>query len=268
MKPLLKLFVILTLGATQLQAIVPLSEMSKSSLAIDYTGMWRGERITSSAVAAHENVQMAAIHYMPIPYLLITAGLGAAQFSVDEYNKLKFTGGWTIAPSFGVSGFSPKFFTMITGTAGIEGYYLYDPNKANTFLYQGAFTNFKAGLLFSFNDNVSLEIGEHDLVIFGEMGHVKDSASLYFSNKYNMRTYLSLLLTTPSENVYCSINFDASPKFGLDWSKGPQESSIGITLGFILRASTFKIKAADTQTEFPEFKGMEEKQHEMEKTVE
>jgi hypothetical protein len=80
------------------------------------------------------------------------------------------------------------------------------------------------------------------------------------------RGYLTLVMHSPSEGAYCILDFDASPSLEMDWSDGPFESSISLTLGFILRADN-RFKKTNTGSAYPAYEESKKKMDEMEKEM-
>ena len=264
MKRAISLLVMLSGLYVAAAAGVPVQDLSLTSLGLDYTGMWRGEQITLKAVAAHENVQLLNFRYAPLPYVAVSLGAGVAGYSVDTCDGKQFKGGYGMTPSFGIDLYSPFLLNkLLRVTAGVKGYYLYTKNKDKSWLYSGTFVNPSAGIIFSASDRVDIEVGGRGLYIFGEMGKT-DDASSGFSNNETGRGYLTILLHSPSERAYFALDLDASPNISADWTKGPAEASIGVTLGFII--SKKKEKAdAKTNVDYPGYKEMQKKMEEMEK---
>ena len=70
--------------------------------------------------------------------------------------------------------------------------------------------------------------------------------------------------------AYLLVDFDASPKVSMDWTNGPAESSIGISVGLILRQEKDKIARQQKMKEtadYPGFKEMRKKVDEMEEQM-
>jgi hypothetical protein len=266
MKKVIPLFV-MVIGAFFISfAGLPVQDMTFKSLGLDYNGQWRGEQITLKAVPAHENIQLVNFHYAPLPYVMVSLGVGVAAYSVDTCNGRQFTGDFGPSPSAGIDLYSPFFvYNMLRITAGVKANYLYSKNSAETYLYQGAFVSPGAGIIFSANDYIDIEVGGRGLLIFGQMEQAGVAPS-NFSNKERARGYLSFLFHSPSEGAYFAFDFDASPAISADWSKGPAEASLGITLGFVLSKRKEKIDPK-TDALFPGFKEMQDREDQMKKDM-
>ena len=124
MNKIFPIFAAIVMLSTLCFAGAPVQNMSSHSLALDYSGLWRGATITQQEVGAHENVQMFNIHYAPVPYLLLSAGLGAAAYAVDTNladaaHRIYYNGSFGFAPSFGISAYTPYLISkLLRVTAG------------------------------------------------------------------------------------------------------------------------------------------------------
>lgn len=265
MNKIIPLFAAIAIFSTLCYAGTPVQNMSSHSLALDYSGLWRGETITKQEVGAHENAHLFSLRYAPFPYLLLSAGLGMSSYSVDANgtdatHKTYYKGEFGLAPSFGINAFTPYLFPKILRvTAEAKGYYMNSTDETESYGYSGLFATGDAGLIFSIGSSVDVEIGGRGLIILGEMQKKGDSV-LGFSNNEPVRGYLSVTVQTPLEGGYITLDFDASPNISGDWSAGPAESSIGITAGVVLRGRTAaeKLKPADEKN-FPNYKNLENK---------
>ena len=244
---------------------LPVQDMSPTSLALDYSGLWRGEKITKQKVPGHENVQLLNLHYSPVPYCAFSLGLGAARYSVDTVRQTQFKGTYNFSPSLGITLFSPFLLKKILRfTAGAKAYYLYTRNRDRSYLYSGSFMTPGGGVLVSLGEYVDFGLGVRGQLISGRMQKGREPA-LDFSNSQTMRTYFTAMIHSPSEGAYFLIDFDASPKIDLDWSNGPAESSIGISVGIILRSS--KEKIMPKTMDYPMQRELEKKLEDMEKEL-
>ncbi|MBN2037002.1 MAG: hypothetical protein JW768_09700 [Chitinispirillaceae bacterium] len=250
------------------QAGVPVLDMSLTSIAIEYTGLWRGEAITKLDIPAHENAHHISIHYSPVPYVAMGFGIGMAGYSVDTVRSTQFKGVPGISPSFNLSGYSPRIADVVRFTLGAKGYYLHTRNEDKSHLYAGGIVNPGLGVIFSIGNNLEIELGGRGLVIFGEMSEDSSDAISYFSNRNLARGYLSLLMHTPSEGAFCMMDFDASPAAQAEWNKGPVEASISFSLGFILRTEKYHRaykKASDSA--YPGYEDLKKRQEQMEEEM-
>lgn len=246
---------------------IPVQDMSATSIGIDYSGMWRGEKITSANVPGHESVHLVNIRYSPGPCFLFSVGFGGAAFTVDTCRQSQFKGTFNFSPSLGVNLYTPYFVRhALRVTAGVKANYLYTRDTDKSYLYSGPFVTPGAGVIVSLGEFIDLEAGARGDFIFGRMQKGNNSP-VNFSNKEQMRAYFTAMLHTPSEGAYLLIDFDASPEVNMDWSNGPAESSIGISLGLILRQEKDKIakqRKMKEDADYPGFRAMQKKVEEME----
>lgn len=268
-KRALPMFVMIAGLAFIARAGMPIQDMSSTSISVDYSGVWRGEAITTLKVPAHESVQHVNVRYAPLPYVLFSAGLGAANFKVDTCRQVQFKGGYNFSPSLGLNLFSPSFIKKIFRvTAGVKSHYLYTKSPDKDFLYYGPVVVPNAGVIVSLGEYVDIEAGGRGMFLFGHMQEGSQNAT-DFSNGEQKRGYLSIMLHAPAEGAYMVFDFDASSGMDMNWSNGPAESSIGISIGFILRQPkdrpSRKTKEYD---DYPGYKEMEKKIEEMEKEME
>jgi hypothetical protein len=270
MKRLVTIMILLGGLLSQLFAALPAQDMSLMSLGIDYSGLWRGEVITQNEASAHERVQLLNFRYAPLPYLMVSLGFGVADYSTDTYNQTQFTGDFGFSPAFGLDCFSPFFLDKkLRITAGAKGYYLSSESADKSISYSGTFVHPGVGVIFSPTDQIDIEAGGRGLLIFGTIKGPGDATG-DFSAKNTGRGYLSILLHMPSEGAYCAIDFDASPDVSsditTDWSHGPAEASVGITVGFIISK---KKEVADLKTDaaFPGYKKLQKEKDDLEKDL-
>ena len=247
---------------------VPVQDMSSTSIAVDYSGVWRGEEITVRNVPAHESVHHVNVRYAPLPYIMVSAGFGAANFSVDTCQQVQFKGGLNFSPALGISLFSPMFLKkMLRVTAGAKAHYLYTKNSDKSFVYSGPVVVPNAGFIVSLGEYVDLEAGARGMLVFGSMQKGGENA-LSFSNGIKERGYLSIMLHTPSEGAYMMVDFDASSGMDMNWTNGPAESSIGVSVGIILRQPKDRLsRQKSNYNDFPGYQEMEKKIDEMEKDM-
>jgi hypothetical protein len=268
MKRTVALFVMIAGLAFTARAGLPVQDLSSTSIAVDYSGLWRGEQITKQKVPGHESVHHISVRYAPLPFIVLSAGVGGANFSVDTCQQKQFKGGYNFSPALGVNFYTPFLLKKkLRFTAGVKAHYLYTRNADESFLYSGPFVAPSAGIIVSLGEYVDLEAGARGDIIFGHMQSGSATPQV-FSNSEQMRTYVSIMLHTPAEGAYLTVDFDASPKVDMNWSNGPAESSIGISVGFILRQQKdLLLNKSKENADYPGFKEMEKKIEEMEKTM-
>lgn len=246
---------------------LPVQDMSSTSIAVEYTGLWRGEVITESEVPAHENAHHLGLRYAPVPYVALSLGAGIAGYLVDPVRSTQFKGRPGPSLSFGLALYTPRLFDLVRLTGSARGYYLYSQDKSKTYRYAGPFVTPGLGLNVTLADKIDIEAGGRGLFIFGEMSRSSESSALYFSNKNLVRGYLTLILHSPYEGAYCILDIDASPAAGMEWADGPFESSISLSLGFILRTKNGWKKDASPESTYPGYEKLKKKQDEMEQEL-
>jgi hypothetical protein len=231
----------------------PVQDMSKTTLGIDYSGLVRGEDLTKATMSGLENVHVLNVRYAPVPYVMGTIGCGMASYSVDSAKHSRFGGGFWVTPSVGLDCYTPAFiYNLFKVTAGIKGYYLYSTNENATERYTGIFLTPGAGIVFTATRQLDLEAGARALMISGNIER-EGKAAGEFSNKEQVRGYFSLLLHSPDEGVYCDIAVDVSPSISSDWSRGPAEAGVSLSIGYLLRKSKEDVDPK-TEAAFPKYK--------------
>jgi hypothetical protein len=247
---------------------LPIQDLSPASIGVDYSGTWRGEEITTQNVPAHESVHHVNVRYAPLPYLLLSAGIGGANYTVDTCNQIQFKGGFNFSPSLGIALFSPSLLNKkVRFTAGVKSHYMHTTNTDKSFVYSGPVVVPNAGLIFSLGEYVDMELGGRGLFLFGQMQEGSLPA-LSFSNADQKRIYFSVMLHTPAEGAYMMFDFDGSEGISMNWSDGPAESSFGISVGVILRQPKDRVsRELKEKADYPGYIEMEKKLDEMEKSM-
>jgi hypothetical protein len=248
---------------TSVHAAIPVQDMTPYSLGIAYCGMLRGQLITDQDIPSHELLQSFQLNYAPIPYVLLTAGVGVTRFTVNEYLGKSFTGRYGIAPSLGLALFTPAFAERVLKvTAGIGILYLNSADKYKN-AYRGPVLDPNLGLIIMPNAIMNLELGLKGHFIAGSMINGRTGAiSSSFSNRNVARGYVSFMLHSPSEGAYLSIDADASPEFTTEWSKGPYEASVGVSVGYFLKHE-IPGNTKNFDTYFPDYDSLKARQDEM-----
>jgi hypothetical protein len=272
MKRVLLMSVVAIASAGLLSAIiaagVPVQDMSSTSIGIDYSGVWRGEEITKRNVPAHESVHHVNVRYAPLPYIMFSAGLGAANFSVDTCQQVQFKGGHNFSPALGITLFSPAFLKKtLRVIAGAKAHYLYTRDNDKLFTYSGPVAITNGGFIVSLGQYIDIEAGARSMLIVGSMQE-GDRKAQAFSNSDQLRGYFSVTLHSPSDGAYMSFDFDASRQMDMNWTNGPAESSIGVSIGIILRQPKDRLsRKMSNHEDYPGYKELEKKIEEMEKEM-
>ena len=248
----------------------PVSAMASQTIGVDYSLAYRGQTITEQDIGSHEKIHCISLRYSPIQYLLFSAGIGIDKFTTDPYMGSQFNGQYGFSPSVGLSLFSPEFFREIfRATGGIAMSYLNSKDNAEN-KYSGSILNPYAGLIAALGKYADVEGGLKVHAINGSMGNTRtDTAYGPFSNRNIMRGYLSLLLKSPGEWAYMSIDFEMSPQVSKDWTGGPYESSLGFSIGMLLKNDTKNKQIEEKNSaKFPKFDEMKKKADKMEEKIE
>jgi hypothetical protein len=258
--------------SSMLLAGVPNQNMSVASLGVEYCGLMRGQLITTQHVPAHERIQEIYFHYAPVEYAMISAGLGVDRLSVDQYGDVDFQGDYGFAPAARLSLFTPRILKkMFSITAGGDFLYLnsQDDRGDGDYRYGGPVVEPFVGLKISAGNVVDIEAGARGHFLFGTMENNKTGQSLRFSNSESFRGYLGVTLYSVAEGGYLNFYFDTSPEVTMDWSKGPSESTIGLSLGVIIHpaATSQQVLKDRDEAYFPSYDAMKKKQDEMAKDV-
>jgi len=158
-------------------ATVPVQDMSAFSLAAEYYGSLNGHSAMyipktdeteagGKALAAH----ILRLHYTPIPYVRISAGIGGSHYSGDDLDGVKAG----LAATAGAALYLPKPISILSLTAGYDWQYLKasadDDDKttgmlhvpyAGVIFHIGRFLDFEVGGLWRyFNVEVDSELLE------------------------------------------------------------------------------------------------------------
>ncbi len=247
-----KILLVTALAISSALAQYPMQDMNRRTLGVAVNGGFRGQNITSSNVQSHEIMPMLDLSYAPASWALLSLGLGYDRFRVDTYQGHKFNGKFGFAPQAGLYLYSPAFAKeMLRVTGGVVNLFMSCEDSFD-YAYYGMITNPFAGLIFSPARYVDLGLGLRNHMIYGNSRTPGVRADAYFENQ-EIRTYFNLLVHSPDELVYLAMDLDRSPDMGRDWSKGPDEASIHLSIGFLLGWSDNKVKTKRAPVYFPEY---------------
>ncbi len=219
---------------------VPTADMGTATLGLEYQGFLAGQLLAASEEHSELRTFNFLLRYAPVPYVLLTAGGGGAQFSRRQNDMLL-----AISPSISAAGgidlFTPTFLHLLSVTAG-SGMILFSSTVERDARYTPALLiNPSAGLL--------LQVGKAGSVEAGVKGHllrnIGAEAIDSLSAENPVRGYLALNLHAPGKAGYLLIAADASPQVtATDWSNGPEEVSFSLQLGLLLKQPGSKKKNA------------------------
>lgn len=248
---------------------VPLGKMNSNTLAMEYVDVMSGQVITEKDISSNEHFRRFRLQYAPVSFLLFSAGIGADKFTVDEYNKKKFNGSYGFSSSAGIMLFTPliiRDIVRVKGGLGIS--YLNSRDKLQ---------NVYEGIMFDPYGGIGVSLGKYAGIDFGFKGHIIDGAMRNadtgadfgkFSNRVVSREYASLILKSPGNMTYMTLNFEVSPEWSRDWNNGPYESAVGLSVGVMLRRDTKNEEIEKKSREyFPDYDKIKEKADELEEDV-
>ncbi len=245
----------------ELRAEFPVEDMDSHSLGIQYGFALRGQNITHAEIPSHETLHLLSLAYAPVPYASLEAGIGIDQLAVDPVNHFGFHGDFGISPTLGFSLFSPALLDLLRVTTGSKALFL-QSEDAYGYRYSGWINNPFLGLLVSPSSFVNVAAGARMVLIDGKM-RTPIGAEKPFANGNMLRGYLSVTLKSPGEKVFLTLDVDMSPSVNADWSKGPQEASVGIAFGAALGGKAHNSISADSSRYFPAFPDMKKRQDKM-----
>jgi hypothetical protein len=210
---------------------VPVEDMTRSTFGIEYSGTVSGQTITKARVASRFQTHYFMMHYSPVSFLLISAGIGGSAFSTDVYNLSTFNGKAGFSPTAGLHLVSPELISHIAFTGGSSVSLI--NSKNNGFSYTTVFVTPDAGILIYAGPVLDFSIGVKGQILTGTMKG--PSASSSFSNNNYVRGFLSATLHSRNTGSYATFSFDISPKSSTDWSYTPNEASIGVQVGYLIK---------------------------------
>lgn len=241
-------------------AAFPLETMGPSTLGIQYGFALRGADITSQDAPSHETVHAFSLGYAPLPYLALEGGLALDRYEVGPYRSMHFDGDFGISPLAGLALTAPPLFDILRLSGGIRALYL-DSRDDHGYAYSGFISNPWLGLTVMPSPYFDLEAGARGHRIDGTI-EAPGGSTRPFSNREQVRGYVSATLKSPSEFAFLTLDLDFSPAFDSDWSGGPREAAIGISCGTLLGG---RPKAAPKAAPpyFPAYPDLKERQDKM-----
>lgn len=171
--PLLLLFAF----SGAMAANAPTMDMNAHALAVEYKALFRGQVITEKDVPSYEKSHSLSLRYAPIPYLLVTAGAGLEQFTVDPYQQKEFIGNYDFSPNAGLSLLTPLLFDIFQLTIGVNAIYL-NSSDDNDLTYSGAIVDPFLGLGIFAGKYAGLEIGGKGHFINGSIKNTESDAEI------------------------------------------------------------------------------------------
>jgi hypothetical protein len=256
--------------AAPADAQFPVQDMDPRSLGLGYSFALRGQDITEARVSGNEVVHLVNLGYSPLPYLSLQVGVGLNRFSVEPHLQTRFRGEYGFTPSFGLNLYSPYFAEALRGTMGATGQAINSEDDRG-YRYAAFVTNPYLGLVVSPTVLVDVTAGARLHFVDGVMKAPRSSGrEKPFANDNIGRGYLAVTLKTPFERAFLHLDFDFSPQFDSDWSDGPRESSVSLSMGAILgwKGKTQERPAEEKPTYFPAYPEMKDRQRKMAEEIE
>ncbi len=254
-----------TLLAATAFAEFPVQDMDVRALGLQYGLTFRGENITKAATPGHETAHALTLAYAPVPYAVLEAGIGVDKFEVESVQSpaktTAFSGDYGIAPSFGLSLYTPPVADMLRATLGVKTLFL-NSSDAKGYTYSGFLHAPFLGLTLAPSGYFCVGVGMRAVYLDGTMEG--PGTNLAFSNGQLFRGYLSVTLKSPAERAFLTLDLDASPDIDADWSNGPREASVAISFGAMLGWKPHPNAAAiDSSAYFPAYPEMKAKAKKM-----
>ncbi len=242
----------------------PMQNMSANRIALAYDLATSGQNITARNTPSQQMSHRLSLAYAPVPYAGLALGLGVARFETQPDDAIPaFNGKYGFSPSLTLRLATPGLFKdllRVTASAQTQYFSSADPNRLS---YSGFLIAPDLGLMISPYDFVDISLGGRLHVINGDMEAVRQNISSPFSNETVMRGYFGLLLKTPSEGAFLSLEADISPNADANWSQGPVESSLRISIGSVLGWKSREPKAMPRDLYFPNYRDLKDRQQEM-----
>lgn len=258
-----KILLITAFAISSALAQYPIQDMNSRTLGVALNGQLRGQNITAANVASHEILAMLDFSYAPYSWVLLSLGLGFDQFEVDTYKGRTFKGDFGISPQAGLYLYTPPLASVkLRLTGGMVNQILSSEDDFG-YTYYGFIHNPFVGLVVSPSGYVDLGAGLRAHWIEGNMKTPASSDEPYFSNEQLYRLYVNLLIRSPHDKVYLNVDLDASPDFGSDWSSGPDEASVGLSVGFLMGFKERQEKPNRAPVYFPEYGDVKDLQDRM-----
>ena len=244
---------------------VPIEDMSSGTLGIEYKGMLTGQTITEAEVSSTFKAHYCMLRYAPIPYLLVSFGVGGNRFSVEEYDSTSFTGKSGISTALGLNGFSPVLINLFVVTAGVQAYLL--NSSQQDYRYTAGVINPSLGLRLLLGGFTDIEAGVKGQMLVGTMKSPSSSNVLFSNNNYP-RGYLAAILHSTHGGAYATFALDVSPVASSELSGGLSEASFSFQMGFLLSSTRFSKKGNSGNNNANYFKAYDKMKEQQENMAE
>jgi len=254
----------LGLAAGLAQAQFPLQNMGPQRLGMAYDFLTSGQDITRQNVGSQTSAHRLLIGYAPIPYAGLTLGLGIADFTTEPSDGLRpFEGRYGFSPSMGLRLATPAFVQeQLRVVGGATGQYLWNKDGQGL-TYNTLVVDPDLGLQYSPFVFVDLGLGGRLHFVDGEIRSPRTANLSLFANEAVLRGYLSATVKTPAEGAFLTVDLDLSPSTDANWSRGPVEAAIHVTLGAVVGWRNREPKAVPRSPYFPNYRDLKERQEQM-----
>jgi hypothetical protein len=242
--------------------------MDSRTLGFGYSFALRGQNITSANAPSNEVLHQAVLGYAPIPYLSLQAGLGFDRFSVDANDQVRFRGDYGLANSVGATAYSPAF-AMDYLRASLGAHFLFLKSEdGRGFRYSAVVSSPHLGLIVSPTVYIDVGAGARGHFVNGGMESPREEKD--FANADIGRGYLSVTLKSPYERAFLHFDVDFSPEVDMDWSDGPREASISLSVGALIgwRGKSREKDPGEKPIYFPAYPEMKDRQEKMAEELE
>jgi hypothetical protein len=248
----------------QAYAQFPMQNMGLNRLGIGYSFLASGQNITQQKTPSQQLAHHLLVGYTPVPYVGLVLGMGVADFQTEPTATTgAFRGGFGFSPMAGLRLATPAWVqNMLRVTAGFSAQYL-QSDDVNGLSYNAFILDPDLGLQLSPLGFLNIQVGGRFHLVDGTIEPPHGAKSSAFSNGTTARGYLGATLKTPSEGAFFSIDLDLSPDADANWSHGPVESTIRITMGTVLGWRSREPKVSPNNPYFPNYRELKDRQEQM-----
>lgn len=241
---------------------VPVNEMSKTTLGVEYKGVIAGQTITEAAVASTFKGQYCMLRYTPVSPMLFSLGIGANKFSTEEYDSTCFKGNAGLSVAAGITLYTPTIADIIMITASAEAYLINSGNSG--YQYTALFSEERIGVRSQTGLFIDIEAGIKGHLLYGIMKEPDADAGVAFSNENVIRGYGLALLHTPGNSAYGTFGLDVSPKVRMSGIEEWYEMAFSVQVGVLIKRKWFaNNNDKNANSTSGSYKEMKKKQHEM-----
>jgi len=251
---------LLLASAFEARAQFPAQDMGPTRLGVAYEFLLQGQDITRENVGSEQVLHGLKLGYAPVPYVTVGLGMGISRFETSPYGAGRFEGEYGFCPSFFLDLASPGFLqNIVRATLGVNALYLSSEDK-NGLNYSAFIVDPSLGLKISALTYLDIDFGGRLHLVEGTIQSRSGTTNQSFSNGEAVRGYGAITLKSPYERVFIRFEGDVSPGFDANWSNGPIESSLRLTVGGILGWKGKQQAVARPSPYFPNYREMKARQ--------